>query len=314
MTRRVEDPMLATIDTGSGPPVVLLHGQPGSKASWAPLIDHLTPQFRVLAPDRPGYGDTGGKAMGMAENSDAVAEFLRLHGAAPATVVGHSWSGGVAVFLALRHPEMVRSLVLVGAVGTPDSVNGLDRLLVVPGIGDILTVAALTGIGVVLPQIRGLAKGMDQRRRAASSRKHVKPEPEPVSAPGPGRDLPRETLTTRIRSSVAVSLPNEMVLGGWRGAWGRDRRTFMHEQRTLLEELSAVTSSLAKIDVPTSVVFGTRDVVVPPHASRSLAAAIPHAELFEIHGVGHFVARDASIRLAEIIAITDRRAESLSTE
>jgi pimeloyl-ACP methyl ester carboxylesterase len=250
--------------------------------------------------------------MGMAENSDAVAEFLRLHGAAPATVVGHSWSGGLAVLLALRHPEMVRSLVLVGAVGTPDSVNGLDRLLVVPGIGDILTVAALTGIGVVLPQIRGLAKGMDQRRRAASSRKHVKPEL--ASAPGPGRDLPRETLTMRLRSSVAVSLPNEMVPGGWRGAWGRDRRTFMHEQRTLLEELSAVTSSLAKIDVPTSVVFGTRDVVVPPHASRSLAAAIPHAELFEIPGVGHFVARDASIRLAEIIAITDRRAESLLTE
>jgi pimeloyl-ACP methyl ester carboxylesterase len=314
MIRRVEDPMLATIDTGSGAPVVLLHGQPGSKASWAPLIDHLTSQFRVLAPDRPGYGDTVGEAMGMAENTDAVAEYLRFHGAAPATVVGHSWSGGVAVLLALRHPEMVRSLVLVGAVGTPDSVNGLDRLLVVPGIGDILTVAALTGIGVVLPQIRGLAKGIDPRHRAASSRTHVEPEPEAASAPEPGRNLPRAKRTTRLRSSVAVSLPNEMMPGGWRGAWGRDRRTFMREQRALLEELSAVNSSLAKIDVPTSVVVGTWDVVVPPHAARSLAAAIPDAELFQIPGVGHFVARDASIRLAEIIAMTDRRAESLSTE
>lgn len=306
--------MLATIDAGSGAPVVLLHGQPGSKASWAPLIDHLTPQFRVLAPDRPGYGDTGGEAMGMAENSDVVAGYLRFHGAAPATVVGHSWSGGVAVLLALRHPEMVRSLVLVGAVGTPDSLNGLDRLLVVPGIGDVLTVAALTSIGVVLPQIRGLARGMDQRYRAASSRMHVEPEREPASAPEPGRRLAREMLTTRLRSSVAVSLPNEMMPGGWRGAWGRDRRTFMLEQRALLEELSAVTSSLAKIDVPTSVVVGTWDVVVPPHAARGLAAAIPGAELFEIPGVGHFVARDASVRLAEIIALTARRAESPSTE
>jgi pimeloyl-ACP methyl ester carboxylesterase len=242
----------------------------------------------------------------MAENSDVVAEYLRFHGAAPATVVGHSWSGGVAVLLALRHPEMVRSLVLVGAVGTPDSVNGLDRLLVVPGIGDVLTVAALTGIGVVLPQVRGLARDMDQRHRAAASSMHVEPEP--------GRRLAREMLTTRLRSSVAVSLPNEMMPGGWRGAWGRDRRTFMREQRALLEELSAVTSSLAKIDVPTSVVVGTWDVVVPPHVARSLAAAIPGAELFEIPGVGHFVARDASVRLAEIIALTARRAESLSTE
>ncbi len=46
--------MLATIDRGAGPSVVLLHGQPGSGASWDPVTERLAPEFRVLAPDRIG--------------------------------------------------------------------------------------------------------------------------------------------------------------------------------------------------------------------------------------------------------------------
>jgi pimeloyl-ACP methyl ester carboxylesterase len=300
--------MLATVDTGSGDPVLLLHGQPGSKASWAPLIALLAPRFRVLAPDRPGYGETEGEAMGMAKNADVVADFLQSRGAAPATVVGHSWSGGVAILLAQRHPELVRSLVLVGAVGTPDSVNGLDRLMVVPGIGDLLTVGALTGIGVILPRIRKLLKQMSRRGKA----------PAPISGGNVGlaADLyrPRETLASKVRSYVAVTLPNELMPGGLRASWGRDRRTFMSEQRALLAELPTVAGSLSEIRVPTTVVAGTWDVVVPPSAARSLTAAIPDAELVVIPDIGHFVARDASAILAEVIADTDQRAGSRLSE
>ena len=48
--------MLASIERGSGPPVVLLHGQPGSGSSWEPVTRRLEREFRVLAPDRIGYG------------------------------------------------------------------------------------------------------------------------------------------------------------------------------------------------------------------------------------------------------------------
>jgi pimeloyl-ACP methyl ester carboxylesterase len=286
--------VLATIDTGSGHPVLLLHGQPGNKASWAPLIDTLATDFRVLVPDRPGYGDTVGEATGMAANADVMAEFLRGRGAAPATVVGHSWSGGVAVLLALRHPDTVRSLVLVGAVGTGDSVNRLDRLMVVPGIGDLLTVAALTGIGVIRPWIR---LGLSRIGRKGTG-----------SPAGRGRGP--ETTAAKVRSYLAAALPNEKMPGGWRGAWGRDRRTFLHEQRALLAELPAVTAALTQVAVPTTVVAGMWDVVVPPRAARSLTAAIPGAELVAIPDTGHFIARDASLLLAKVIADTDRRAGS----
>ncbi|HEV3266204.1 MAG TPA: alpha/beta hydrolase [Acidimicrobiales bacterium] len=296
--------MLSTVDTGSGPPVLLLHGQPGSKASWAPLIGLLAPRFRVLAPDRPGYGDTEGEAMDMAENADVLAEFLRSRDAAPATVVAHSWSGGVAILLAHRHPDTVRSLVLVGAVGTPDSVNGLDRLMVVPGIGDLLTVGALTGIGVILPRTRQLVNRMSRTGRGSAV------------IPGAGRESStdrhrrREDRRSKARSYVEVTLPNERTPGGWRASWGRERRTFMSEQRALLTELPTVTGLLSEIRVPTTVVAGSWDVVVPPSAARSLTAAIPGAELVVIPDIGHFVARDAPAILAEVIADTDQRAGS----
>ncbi len=48
-------------------------------------------------------------------------------------MVAHSWAGGVAVLLAVHHPDTVQSLVLVGAACTPDSLNALDRWLNVPG-------------------------------------------------------------------------------------------------------------------------------------------------------------------------------------
>ena len=183
--------------------MVLLHGQPGTGASWDPVTALLATDFRVLAPDRPGYGSSPEPAVGLAANADAVAELLRERAAAPAVVVGHSWSGGVAVLLGLRHPSLVRSMVLVGAACTPDSVNLLDRLLILPGVGDALTVAGLAGIGGVFPRLRPLAR----------------------HAPDP------------IRARLESVLPDDGVTGGDQGVLGRHRRTFMIEQRALLDDL-----------------------------------------------------------------------------
>lgn len=263
--------MLASIDRGSGHPVVLLHGQPGSGASWDPVTDLLAPEFRVLAPDRIGYGASTGEARGLAGNADLIADFIVARGAAPATVVAHSWSGGAAVLLAAHHPATVKSLVLVGAACTPDSLSALDRWLTHPGLGDVLTVAGLVGIGEVLPRLRRFTGH----------------------------------LPARFRQQVATALPDQRVLGGEHGAIGRNRRTFMAEQRALTEELPTVGAALGGLSLPVAVVTGQWDLVVPPRAAETLARSIPGAELTILPRAGHFVARDDPVALAEVIRWAD---------
>ncbi len=139
--------MLVTVDRGSGPPVVLLHGQPGTHASWDPVLGLLEPSLRVLVPDRPGYGETDGEARGVAANAELVARLIEACVAGPATVVAHSWSGAVAVLLADAHPGLVSALVLVGASCTPDSLDVVDRALNLAVVGDVLAVAGLLSLG-----------------------------------------------------------------------------------------------------------------------------------------------------------------------
>jgi len=259
---------VVAIDRGNGPPVLLLHGQPGSGASWDLVTDLLSDGFRVIAPDRPGYGATEGEARGLAENAALAAVLLDALGAGPTTIVAHSWSGGAAVLLADRRPDLVHSLVLVGAACTPDSLDATDRMLALPYLGGAMTVAGLLALGEVLPRVRRLAPWMPDRYRA----------------------------------QFLTSLPDRGVLGGERGALGRHRRTFLIEQRALLAEIHEVFDASARISVPTAVVVGEWDLVVRPSAGRTLASTIPGAELVEIPWAGHFVARDTPQLLADVVA------------
>jgi pimeloyl-ACP methyl ester carboxylesterase len=259
--------MLATTDRGTGPPVVLLHGQPGTGASWDPLSRLLEGDFRVLAPDRVGYGATPGEAQGLAANADLVAELVHDRHLGPATLVAHSWAGGVAVLCADRYPDAVKSLVLVGAACTPDSLNAVDHWLNAPVLGDVLTVASLVGIGAVLPRIRHLT-----------------------------RHFP-----TRYRDRLDTLLPDEGVMGGQPGALGRNRRSFAIEQRAIVDEMASVTGVLGRLRLPVAVVSGEWDIVVPPRAAVTLADAIAGAELILVPRAGHFVARDDPEALAEVV-------------
>jgi pimeloyl-ACP methyl ester carboxylesterase len=242
------------------------------------VTDLLVDEFRVLAPDRVGYGAASGEARGLAANARQAADLIERLGVGPTTVVAHSWSGGVAVLLADRRPDLVQGLVLVGAACTPDSLDGIDRLLGMRVVGDVMTVAGLLALGEVLPKVRRLA--------------------------------PR--LPERFRDQFASALPDQGVLGGERGALGRHRRTFLTEQRALIEELPEVHGALGRIRAPTAVVVGRWDLVVRPSAARTLAAAVPGAELVEIDRAGHFVARDTPHLLADVVArygraVTERR-------
>ena len=142
------------MDRGSGPTVLLLHGQPGTGASWDPVTDLLADRLPGPRPGPPGLRrhHRGGPGAGR-QRRLRRRPARRAAGGGPATVVAHSWAGGAAVLLADRRPDLVAGLVLVGAACTPDSLDAVDRLLALPVVGDALTVAGLLALGEVLPRV-----------------------------------------------------------------------------------------------------------------------------------------------------------------
>lgn len=274
MTRRWES--LLAVERGTGAPVLLVHGQPGTAADWNPVVDVAASgpgRSRLLVVDRPGYGATTMGPASMADNAEMLADLLVGEDAAPAVVVGHSYGGGIALLMAARRPEVVSGLVLVSAVGPPGSVNGVDHVLALPALGGLLSAAGLFTVGRVLPRMRALSERVGG------------------------------TLAERLR----VNLPDERYGAELSRSGVRMWRTFLAEQRSLVAEIDDVASAVPEVAVPTTVVTGTWDVVVPPAVAAALAAQVHGAELVALAGVGHFVARDAPRALWRAVERTAER-------
>jgi pimeloyl-ACP methyl ester carboxylesterase len=230
--------------------VVLLHGQPGTSADWDEVGADLSRDHLVIAPDRLGYGSTGGRAGGFSANANAIVRLLRSLGLPGAVIVGHSWGGAVALQLAVDFPKMVQGLGLVASVAPGDRPSAVDRLLARPVAGTALAALTLSTAGSFL-------------------------------AWGPGRALAGH----RLRGQAAQGL--DEVARAWRrpATWG----SFAIEQRALVHELPGLAGRLGSIGAPTVVITGTADRVVLPAAGRRLAAAIPGASLQEVPGAGHLL-------------------------
>lgn len=253
---------LSVADIGSGPPVLLVHGQPGMADDWQAVCELARVEHRLIVPDRPGYGRTGGDAVSICDNARLLADLLIEREAVPATVVGHSYGGTIAVLLAASRPELVRGLVLVGSVGPASSLGAVDRLLGSPGFGDVLSTAGFLTLGTILPRLRPVAARL---------------------LPGSAGDW------------VASTLPDARHATASEGKFAVDRqvvRAFVHEQRTLLEEIPQVEEAATRVRVPTVVIGGEWDVVVPLSSALWLHSTIEGSELVVVERAGHFVARD----------------------
>src|ERR671921_2822139 len=109
----------AFVRAGRGPAVLLLHGLGCDHTTWEPVIDALARRYTVIAPDLLGHGlsdkpradySVGGYANGMRD-------LLTVLGIDTATVVGHSFGGGVAMQFGYQYPERTERLRLVGPRG-----------------------------------------------------------------------------------------------------------------------------------------------------------------------------------------------------
>ena len=108
------------------PVIVLVHGFTGSKENFLPLMGAMAANYRLIAPDLPGWGESerlSAADYGAAAQTERLAAFLRALpkivgvDGPPALLVGHSMGGQIAGLLAARHPELVDRLVLMSASG-----------------------------------------------------------------------------------------------------------------------------------------------------------------------------------------------------
>ena len=128
---------------GAEPAVVFVHGNPGTCLDFMPVLDRLSPQHRVLAFDRPGYGWSERPAADLSPTEQARllhAAVVEL-GLRKPVLAGFSFGGPVVLAYALEYPNEVSALVLIAAVGSPTEGHHMgsgQAMLAAPWTGSAL--------------------------------------------------------------------------------------------------------------------------------------------------------------------------------
>ncbi len=235
-------------DAAPAPPVVLLHGQPGTAGDWYRVVPLLSGDHRVITVDRPGYAGDPAAARDWAGNVDELAGLLDDLQLPEVVLVASSWAGGVALEMAARKRERLAGIVLLASVGGKGAITWLDR---------IMALRPTHPIGVGFAQHAGVALAT------------------PFSwASGSRLD---EQAIREARLALAV----------WqeRHVW----ETAALEQTFMVRDHPALEARVPALDVPSVVLQGTRDTLLPPKAGAELARALPRARLVELEA-GHMLA------------------------
>ena len=254
-------------DTGSGPPVVLVHGALVDAQLWRPLIERLEPTHRCIAPElplgshrRPMAPDADLSPHGVARLIGELLEALDLH---DVTLIGNDTGGGLSQLVALDHGERVGRLVLTNC----DAFETFPPKAFVP----LFRLARLPGV------LRALYQPM----RIPAARRL------PLAFGMLGRRLP-DDLT---RDWVEPVLRDRGVR--------RDIARFLRGVKPSV--LLDAGARLPTLRIPVLVAWGTSDPFFRLDLGRRLAAAIPGAQLAEIAGSRTFVSQDAPDELARLV-------------
>ena len=121
--------------TGSGPPLLLLHGNGEDGTYFVHQVEEFSRDFTVYAIDTRGHGQSprGGAPFTISQFADDLLAFMDQQRLPQADILGFSDGGNIALIFALRHPDRVRRLILNGANLDPKGVKPLVQLPIVLG-------------------------------------------------------------------------------------------------------------------------------------------------------------------------------------
>ena len=252
---------------GSGPLMVLLHGIAGTSATWEGVMPRLAERHTVVAPDLLGHGASG-KPEGdysLGAYANTLRDLLVSLARERATLVGHSLGGGVAMQFAYQFPERCERLVLVSSGGLGREVHALLRAAALPGAEVVLPWLCLVGRHSVGRIVRALG-GIGLRASA--------------------------DLEETWRSFVSLEEPEA-------------RRAFLHTVRGIIDlggqRVSARDRLYLAAEMPTLIVWGEQDPLIPVRHGIEAHERIPGSRLEVFPGAGHFPHRDDPERFARTL-------------
>lgn len=252
---------------GRGPVLLLLHGIAGSSETWVPAMELLQRDYTVLAPDFLGHGQSakppGDYSLG--NQASALRDFLHLLDIDKATVIGQSFGGGVAMQFAYQFPERCERLVLVDAGGLGNEVSWLLRLVTLPAAEYVLPLVFSGTAGVWGSSLLRLLRD---------------------------RGVRNARVEEMWRSFMSLTQP-------------ANRQAFVRTMRSVIHPGGQAVSALDRLylaaKMPTLIVWGEDDRIIPVvHAYRA-HEAIPNSRLAIMSGCGHFPHVEEPYRFVEIV-------------
>ncbi|HWC36809.1 MAG TPA: alpha/beta hydrolase [Mycobacteriales bacterium] len=254
---------------GSGPPLLLLHGIGDSSETWADVIEPLARRYTVIAPDLLGHGESDRPRADYAISAYAcgMRDLLSVLGVERVTVLGHSLGGGIAMQFAYQFPERCDRLVLVGSGGVGRAVHPLLRA------------AAAPGAEIVMPLV--------------------------TSAPM-RRLIRRATPFVRHMPFVGLGPDTDYVVQRFDGlSSARSRSAFLRTLRAGVDARGQVVTMLDRCylaaGLPTLIVWGERDRIIPVEHARTAHRALPGSRLEVFARSGHFPHHDEPDRFVSVV-------------
>jgi pimeloyl-ACP methyl ester carboxylesterase len=249
---------IATLEAGTGPAVLLVHGLNGFKEGWGPLPGALAAAgLRAVTVDLPGFGASRrlGRGRSGPESLARALEPLVL-ALAPVALVAHSLGTQIAMVLAARHRDAVRRVALISpwVLARPMRLppRSVSDLVQIPLVGPALARLAIARI-----------RRDPERRRDA----YLTAVADPASLTG---DPEMAALLQEASDRLATA--DLRAMADWAS----------------LGLATDVRPLAARIPQPALVVAGTEDRVTRPAGAEWLAHALPAGRLLRIPGIGHF--------------------------